>query len=647
MALAPSSSIGEEETAGNIYVLGEVVVSAPGERRIEAAPARTISASEIRETGASTLDEALTMIPGLQVRRGNDGITRIDIRGFRTRHVLLMLNGIPINSSYDGQFNPEMFPVENIAQIKVIPGGASVLFGPDSNGGVINIITKKGLPGIHGSADGRLHNGKGTQNSFTASGVSENISIFISGNASGEDGYPLPDDFTSLPAENGGLRDNSNRQSRTFFTTIDYDAAEGTKLGFTLDYRNGGFGIQPVTTTAEDPFGKNPKFERIDRYNGLSGQVSFSRVMSSSMFFRGWGYVNTLREIANGYDNADYADQNNKGSYHSSTRTRVSGLNVQLLHNLNRYGNLTWSVLYRGSGWNDSGFLLEQQSRRDPVSKVDLEQDRMLRLYSFLVEHTASPIQNLDLVLGLGSHVQQRDGGNDASDVSYQVGASYGLASTLSLTAAHTRSVRFPSVRELFDPQSGVADLTAERTLQYEIGMTYVRADKLSARLSGFITDADNFIEKDTTEIFRNFERYFIQGVEAETEVHPGRAMIRGACSLLDAEDRSTGKERGVLQYRPRAKLTLESGYSFPFGLSARLSVLHIRGQYFYSRTTPLMKKRLNDYTIFNLNCIQKISNNGIGIDVGIQNLFDEEYEQSYGLPQPGRIMYGGFSFAF
>ncbi|MDY6878752.1 MAG: TonB-dependent receptor plug domain-containing protein [Thermodesulfobacteriota bacterium] len=42
------------------------------------------------------------------MRTGAQGIPRINLRGLRSRHVTLLLNGIPFNSTYDGQFDPSI-----------------------------------------------------------------------------------------------------------------------------------------------------------------------------------------------------------------------------------------------------------------------------------------------------------------------------------------------------------------------------------------------------------------------------------------------------------------------------------------------------------------------------------------------------------
>ena len=126
------------------YTLGEIVVS--GERAgVESiGTVREITADDITRRRAQTLDQALELLPGLDIRTGTDGVARVDLRGFRSRHVQLLLNGIPFNSTFDGQFDPSIIPVENIAKIKVSYGTHSVLYGQGDSAGSSTSLPKRG-----------------------------------------------------------------------------------------------------------------------------------------------------------------------------------------------------------------------------------------------------------------------------------------------------------------------------------------------------------------------------------------------------------------------------------------------------------------------------------------------------------------------
>lgn len=144
-------ALGSPEDQGeDIFTLGEVVMSAPLGGIEGAETVHEITAEDLKKSNARTLDEGLVLMSDVNVRVGNEGVPRIDIRGFRTRHVLLLLDGIPMNSAFDQQFDPSTIPVENIAKIKVTTGASSVLYGQGGIGGVINIITKKGRKGLIG-----------------------------------------------------------------------------------------------------------------------------------------------------------------------------------------------------------------------------------------------------------------------------------------------------------------------------------------------------------------------------------------------------------------------------------------------------------------------------------------------------------------
>jgi len=77
------------------------------------------------------------MVPGVTIREGAEGTPRMDIREFRTRQVQLFMNGVPVRTTNDSQFDPTMIRAEIISKIKVTSGGGSVLYGSGDNGVVI------------------------------------------------------------------------------------------------------------------------------------------------------------------------------------------------------------------------------------------------------------------------------------------------------------------------------------------------------------------------------------------------------------------------------------------------------------------------------------------------------------------------------
>src|SRR4030042_4423466 len=184
----------------DIYTLGEIVVS--GERQgVEAVgTVREVTAEDIQNKGARTLDEALQLFPGVYIRTGADGVPRVDLRGFRSRHVVLLLDGIPLNSTADGQFDPSLIPTEDIEKIKVSYGDSSLLYGDGGLAGVINIITKKGRKDVvHGMVLGAAGDRSHYLGQFNLSDGYGKGDFFLSGSHSGGGGFRVSHAFKAPP----------------------------------------------------------------------------------------------------------------------------------------------------------------------------------------------------------------------------------------------------------------------------------------------------------------------------------------------------------------------------------------------------------------------------------------------------------------
>ena len=117
LALALAAVLGRPaataaQTAATPTPTFSVSITEASELVEEVGTTRRIGRAEIEARSARTLDEALRLLPGIYVRTGGDGTPRIDMRGFRSRHVLLLINGVPANSTADGQFDPARISTE-------------------------------------------------------------------------------------------------------------------------------------------------------------------------------------------------------------------------------------------------------------------------------------------------------------------------------------------------------------------------------------------------------------------------------------------------------------------------------------------------------------------------------------------------------
>jgi outer membrane cobalamin receptor len=161
------------------------------------------------------------------------------------------------------------------------------------------------------------------------------------------------------------------------------------------------------------------------------------------------------------------------------------------------------------------------------------------------------------------------------------------------------------------------------------------------------VIDAENFIEQSSANVFTNFELYRFQGVEVTALNRSIRNLALAlGYTYLDSENRSSSRNHDDLQYRPRHKFSAEARYSFGFGLSAFVSYLLVADQRFFSND-DLLERKLSDYHLVNLKVSQVIVPDRVDIYARVDNLFDTNYDQSYGLPRAGRIAYVGADVKF
>jgi vitamin B12 transporter len=137
--------------------LVEVTISAPKYPEKLARSGKVvsvISAEMIQANQGKSLGELLQQSVGVAVvgARSAPGTNQeIYLRGANTGHVLLLLDGFPLNdpSHISSVMDWNLIPLANIERIEILKGGQSTLYGSDAMAAVINLVTKKNVKGIN------------------------------------------------------------------------------------------------------------------------------------------------------------------------------------------------------------------------------------------------------------------------------------------------------------------------------------------------------------------------------------------------------------------------------------------------------------------------------------------------------------------
>ena len=265
LSLQPCAAVAQGKAAAQTPPTFSVSVTESSELVEDVGTTRRLTRADIEAHSARTLDEALRLLPGVYVRTGGDGTPRVDVRGFRSRHVLLLINGVPANSTSDGQFDPARISTTGIRDITISYGSSSVLYGDNALAAVIEITTVDSRPDAVLEVTAGAPEMAGVNGRYARS--AGNWSLTATGTAFNSEGFRLPESFAPTPIENGGRRLNSDRDRRELRGALGYRASPVFSVASEWAVTAGSYGVPPSTINdSSDIFAQTPRFERVTDY---------------------------------------------------------------------------------------------------------------------------------------------------------------------------------------------------------------------------------------------------------------------------------------------------------------------------------------------------------------------------------------------
>lgn len=619
---------------------------------------RRIGRAEIEARHARTLDEILKWIPGVYVRTGGDGTPRVDIRGFRSRHVLLLINGVPVNSTADGQFDPARISTKAIREIKVSYGSSSVLYGDNALAGVIEITTVDEQPDANVEVSG------GTPDQWGAGGrVSRAVgqwAFMAAGTVYSTTGFRLPTAFAPTSTENGARRENSDRDRWDLRAGLGYKFSESASVSAEWTMGDGLYGLPPGTiNNPGDVFAQTIRYERVEDYRMGSGQVSALIAPWQRLNLRAWVYRNAQREDRARYDDATYTSMDDPlvaGTFQSQEHTTITGSSALGRVDLQRLGWLRFAVNQRRESFDSDGVIRDvpvassggggggggrgggSGSSTPPTFDVrSFALDQHVDVYSTGTEWQAHPAPKVGVVLGAALNWQRRTDSNTATEPTWIAGVSYDATSDLRLHAAATRKIRVPSLEQLYSPASGNPSLKPEHANSIEVGADQRLGGASTIGVSTFVTRAHDFIERIGSAPFENQDQYRFAGVEVTGQTSViARLDLRGSYSFLDAVDVTPGAANTRLQTRPRHRGSLEWEWKPVPASAVRGAAQYVGRQLYDSRGSDPVQMPAGPYALLDLGFTQVLARR-YEVAFDVTNVFDRLYDQSYGLPREGR----------
>ena len=550
----------------------------------------------------------------------------------------VFFDGIPWYVPYNGYVDASEITTGNISRITLTKGAASSLYGANTMGGVINIVSMKPQKRFEGlysftldtnGYSGYLNLGSKIEKFYFMGGVS-----YLD-----YDGFEMSDDFTPVPIvggyfEDGGERDNSDLDSITTSFKIGFTPADGHEYAIGYHKTDSEKGLPPNIYPAErQRFWRTPEWEKTTYY--FIGDSRILDSLSAKMRI----YHDEYYNIFDSYDDSTYTTQNRGSSWHSTYDDHTDGGSIVLRTDFIDKNILSFSYHLKNDVHQSQG------DYGDVWEKYEAETS------SYGLEDAININEKMDLVLGVNLDVQEAKYANsnpvrdDDDSWNGLAGLTYYCENDAKLHFSIAQKSRFPTLMELYSSYLDTAipnpNLKKEKSINYEVGMTRPLPGASNIGLTLFYSDVEDLIMETLVgglDFNDNIGEVRIQGVEFtfKTEYIPRNSLYL-SYTYIDAENRSPGRGSDLLPETPKHQLYVSDSIRVTdrFSLFAKLN--YDKTQYEETRSMGWIE--LDDYWLFDFKGIIKFSPI-FELEAGVKNLFDEDYETGYGFPRAGRTFF-------
>lgn len=503
-----------------------------------AAAVYVISNEDIRRSGATSVPEALRMVPGITVKRLDGNKWSISSRGFGGRlsnKLLVLIDGRTVYSpTFSGVYwEQQDLMLEDLDRIEVIRGPGATLWGANAVNGVINIITKPAA-----ATQGALVVAGGGTEERVMGAVRQGVQLAPETFARAYAKYSDRDSLVTVTGENS--RD-------------DWDITQG---GFRLDSRlTGGDRV----TLQGDLY-----------YSSLHQQLLvpdpfappiFVTAVDDDLNASGWNLLGRWERALSLTSDISlklFYDHSERHEYYAGQRNDVVDLEFQQRARLGERHDLVWGLGYRTI---DDRFETTPLIAADPVAE-----DR--NLWNAFVQDDIELLPDR-LRLTLGTKIEHND--YTGFEVQPNIRLLWKVSEQASLWGAVSRAVRTPSRVErggtsmlagvqaiatpfstlILVPQaSGSEDFDSESLTAYELGFRATPTPRSSLDLALFFNDYDSLRTFDVN----------------DAELVWGSLANGYLVSTLPVSNRGQGHSYGLevaFDYRIRDNWSLVLAYSY------------------------------------------------------------------------------------
>ena len=633
------------------FRLRELVVTATRlPTRISDAPGTVtvLTADDLRARGVRYVTEALRLVPGVAVAQsgGPGSLTSLFIRGGEADYVQVLVDGVQVNDP-GGTYNWAHLRTEDVDRIEIVRGPVSVLYGSDAVSGVVQIFTRAGGPprleinATGGRGDKRE---PGINNTYRTDAVD----ALLAGSTS-TGGVSLRYGGSYARHETNGLYAFNSNYDNTNLSARVGAYAQRADLAFTVR-----------RTESEFHYPTSGSGAVVDRNQFFTGE---SLVLGADAGVRVHRALE-LRLLATSHENDTRTDnpedEAGDGFFWNTSQIERRSLDARLNAQLAR------NVVATLGAEHERQHGVTAFESVSPFGTFTDDTDERRRNTGVYAQLHGSVISRLTATLGA------RLDDNDAFGTfrTGRAALNWQPHDATRVHAALGSAFKEPTFFENFAAgfARGNAELEPESSRSWEAGAEHTLADgKLTFCATWFDQRFRNLIQYTGTPPSPNAPNYFNVGAAtargAELTVRADLPHVTVSGSYTHTRTRVTeagfGGDRAFedgspLLRRPRHQASASAHFALMSALQANVDVLHFGARDDLDFTNPAefqgVRVELPSYTTVDIALeygVLQRARAGFDVTLRVRNALDEQYQEIYNYPAPGRVVQAGVRARF
>lgn len=571
IAMGCSPVIFAEDTTTTTQLDPIVVTASKSAEKASEVPARisVIDEKTIEQNPLLNVSDIIQRDPSIYVKQsgGLGQISEISLRGTKSVHTLVLKDGARLNSQNElGPLYPAFLDTTDVQQIEILKGPASVQYGSDAIGGVVQLISKKPektgaeLTGIYGE--------------------NNTYKTIVNANLVSDQGFYAQLGGQRLESDGTRIFESQPENEKAGYDQKGYHA----KVGF--------FQENLIDAYASISENKGTNIFSNDYITNTAQRLFENRVINTKVAY------NILPDLIINAHYANVQDKQNVPAYDSYYNTENNESDLNLKWKFTPHQNILVGATY-----NDANYK----------SNTILNSDKSVNSTGYYLQHQ---LKNdlFDTQVGVRLEDNQRFGTHTVG----QGAIRYHFLPNASVYANIGSAFRAPTLNELYSQWGGNENLTPEKSTSYEMGVNYDLTSNVSTNFSVYHTKIKDLITYNAG-TNTNIAKANFTGGEAGIKWHQDDLFLSTEYAYVKTENE---KDNTEIAYRPRQTLTVSTGLeNAVYGISASL----IARAKSYADSANSM--RVPGYATVDLNAYWNVIPN-VKLFTNIQNVGDVQYRE-------------------